>query len=145
MIFVCITNVIFPRRMDHHCYWLDTCVGVDNHRVFFIFHGLHVLSQSLLLIFCWRHMENAALKKYNFETIFNFCSLNLLSLLLFTSSSHFFYPSQFSAYLLIPSPFSHLSSLDGTTPLASLGCFCSTFFLASFLELCFFSLSFLCV
>lgn len=24
-------------RLDHHCFWINRCVGVNNHRFFFIF------------------------------------------------------------------------------------------------------------
>lgn len=36
-------------RMDHHCVWLDGCVGVLNHGRFLLFVLLHLVSVSLFL------------------------------------------------------------------------------------------------
>jgi len=36
-------------RMDHHCVWLDSCVGLQNHGRFLVFLVLHIVSVTLFL------------------------------------------------------------------------------------------------
>jgi len=50
-------------RMDHHCVWLDGCVGLQNHGRFVLFLVFHILSVLLYLVcvlpFLWRAVAAA--------------------------------------------------------------------------------------
>lgn len=41
-------------RMDHHCAWLNNCVGVGNHQPFIILLTLVIILHWIFAFFCWQ-------------------------------------------------------------------------------------------
>lgn len=50
-------------RMDHHCVWLDNCVGQHNHARFLGFVTLHVLCCAIYVTFALCLLRDAVVQE----------------------------------------------------------------------------------
>lgn len=76
-------------RLDHHCTWINRCVGYGNHRIFFVFLLLHVAVLlgyvSLAMIAMYEKIQDLHLARVNAAIILG--SSNSTTTTLLTSSS----------------------------------------------------------
>jgi palmitoyltransferase len=71
-------------RLDHHCTWINVCIGLKNHAYFFAWACLFACYLIQLTLFCFSHISHAGLGARANPVLFELTVVsNLLISLLF--------------------------------------------------------------
>ena len=90
---------------DHHCNWIDNCVGENNKKAFIIFVLITLLNLVFNIYICVTALDNTKKNKtgdyyfmknfeviWNMRWIFNYTISDLIAIMILIVSSFFFIP-----------------------------------------------------